>query len=177
MDKLQLLIFINSCILTFIYLKVQSQFVGLIRFWLLMQFRLNLICCLVCFELGGEIVNLTKFMHFQFFFFTKPKPYNWFGLAWVYIPLSISYWCIFFLEQNISDPKLFVGSLYVPTNILLIAFFNYYYTFLQLDPDDVSEQLKRQGASIPLVRPGKSTATFIKTVIFCFQEICSSALI
>ncbi|KAF5947776.1 hypothetical protein HYC85_013733 [Camellia sinensis] len=34
------------------------------------------------------------------------------------------------------------GSLYLPTNILLIAFFNYYYTFLQLDPDDVSEQLK-----------------------------------
>ncbi|CAL5439106.1 unnamed protein product [Camellia sinensis] len=55
------------------------------------------------------------------------------------------------------------GSLYLPTNILLIAFFNYYYTFLQLDPDDVSEQLKRQGASIPLVRPGKSTAAFIKT--------------
>ncbi|GLT49635.1 hypothetical protein SLA2020_231800 [Shorea laevis] len=46
------------------------------------------------------------------------------------------------------------GSLYVPTNILSIAFFNYYYTFLQLDPDDVSEQLKRQGASIPVVQPG-----------------------
>ncbi|KAL0453627.1 UNVERIFIED_CONTAM: Preprotein translocase subunit SCY1, chloroplastic [Sesamum latifolium] len=54
------------------------------------------------------------------------------------------------------------GSFYLPTNILLIAFFNYYYTFLQLDPDDVSEQMKRQGASIPLVRPGKSTAVFIK---------------
>lgn len=57
------------------------------------------------------------------------------------------------------------GSLFLPTNIVLIAFFNYYYTFLQLDPDDVSEQLKRQGASIPLVRPGKSTAAFIKTVL------------
>ncbi|XP_071909058.1 preprotein translocase subunit SECY, chloroplastic isoform X2 [Coffea arabica] len=57
------------------------------------------------------------------------------------------------------------GSFYLPTNILLIAFFNYYYTFLQLDPDDVSEQLKRQGASIPLVRPGKSTAAVIKTVL------------
>ncbi|KAF6149088.1 hypothetical protein GIB67_018666 [Kingdonia uniflora] len=57
------------------------------------------------------------------------------------------------------------GAFYLPTNILMIAFFNYYYTFLQLDPDDVSEQLKRQGASIPLVRPGKSTAAFIKTVL------------
>nr|GMD81438.1 preprotein translocase subunit SCY1, chloroplastic [Ipomoea batatas] len=57
------------------------------------------------------------------------------------------------------------GSFYLPTNVLLIAFFNYYYTFLQLDPDDMSEQLKRQGASIPLVRPGKSTAAFIKMVL------------
>jgi len=64
---------------------------------------------------------------------------------------------------------IFVGSFYLPFNILLIAFFNYYYTFLQLDPDDVSEQLKRQGASIPLVRPGRSTATFIKTVILSFS--------
>ena len=72
--------------------------------------------------------------------------------------------------MNIGNLKLtrqiFAGSLYLPTNILLIAFFNYYYTFLQLDPDDVSEQLKRQGASVPLVRPGKSTAAFIKTVNF-----------
>ncbi|KAJ6407019.1 hypothetical protein OIU84_010522 [Salix udensis] len=64
-----------------------------------------------------------------------------------------------------SDSGLPYGSFYLPTNIILIAFFNYYYTFLQLDPDDVSEQLKRQGASIPLVRPGKNTAAFLKTVL------------
>ncbi|XP_068651691.1 preprotein translocase subunit SCY1, chloroplastic isoform X2 [Aristolochia californica] len=68
------------------------------------------------------------------------------------------------------------GSLYLPTNILLIAFFNYYYTFLQLDPDDVSEQLKRQGASIPLVRPGKSTAAFIKTVLSRISVLGSAFL-
>ncbi|KAL8158799.1 hypothetical protein V2J09_000336 [Rumex salicifolius] len=68
------------------------------------------------------------------------------------------------------------GSFYLPTNILLIAFFNYYYTFLQLDPDDVSEQLKRQGASIPLVRPGKSTAAFIKTVLSRISVLGSAFL-
>ncbi|GAB4838192.1 protein kinase-like protein scy1 [Ancistrocladus abbreviatus] len=68
------------------------------------------------------------------------------------------------------------GSFYVPTNILLIAFFNYYYTFLQLDPDDVSEQLKRQGASIPLVRPGRSTAAFIKTVLSRISVLGSAFL-
>ncbi|KAK4777950.1 hypothetical protein SAY87_018137 [Trapa incisa] len=68
------------------------------------------------------------------------------------------------------------GSFYLPTNILLIAFFNYYYTFLQLDPDDVSEQLKRQGASIPLVRPGKSTAVYIKTVLSRISVLGSAFL-
>ncbi|KAL6555203.1 hypothetical protein OROGR_006461 [Orobanche gracilis] len=68
------------------------------------------------------------------------------------------------------------GPLYLPTNILLIAFFNYYYTFLQLNPDDVSEQLKRQGASIPLVRPGKSTAVFIKTVLSRISVLGSAFL-
>ncbi|CAL9073866.1 preprotein translocase subunit SCY1, chloroplastic-like [Musa acuminata AAA Group] len=68
------------------------------------------------------------------------------------------------------------GPLYLPTNVLLIAFFNYYYTFLQLDPDDVSEQLKRQGASIPLVRPGKSTAAFLKTVLSRISVLGSAFL-
>ncbi|XP_019415337.1 PREDICTED: preprotein translocase subunit SECY, chloroplastic [Lupinus angustifolius] len=68
------------------------------------------------------------------------------------------------------------GSFYLPFNILLIAFFNYYYTFLQLDPDDLSEQLKRQGASIPLVRPGRSTSTFIKTVLSRISVLGSTFL-
>ncbi|CAI5502165.1 unnamed protein product, partial [Closterium sp. Naga37s-1] len=53
------------------------------------------------------------------------------------------------------------GLLYLPANVALIAFFNYFYTFLQLDPADVSDQLKRQGASVPNTRPGKATAALI----------------
>lgn len=53
------------------------------------------------------------------------------------------------------------GSLYLPANVALIVGFNYLYTFLQLDPKDLSEQLKRQGASIPGVRPGRATAEYI----------------
>ena len=43
------------------------------------------------------------------------------------------------------------GVAYVPVNIALICFFNYFYTFLQLEPKDVADQLKRQGG-----RPGCS---------------------
>ena len=53
------------------------------------------------------------------------------------------------------------GVAYVPVNIALICFFNYFYTFLQLEPEEVAKQLKRQGASVPQVRPGKSTADYI----------------
>ncbi|KAG7672533.1 hypothetical protein KSW81_001495 [Nannochloris sp. 'desiccata'] len=53
------------------------------------------------------------------------------------------------------------GAFYLPTNVALIVAFNYLYTFLQLDPKELSEQLKRQGASVPGVRPGRNTAEFI----------------
>lgn len=53
------------------------------------------------------------------------------------------------------------GSFYLPANVALIVGFNYLYTFLQLDPKDLSDQLKRQGASISGVRPGRATAEFI----------------
>jgi len=88
------------------------------------------------------------------------------GILHSLLPLNF---CLFINWFPLLKWTFFVGSFYLPFNILLIAFFNYYYTFLQLDPDDVSEQLKRQGASIPLVRPGRSTATFIKTVILSFS--------
>lgn len=57
------------------------------------------------------------------------------------------------------------GGLYLPVNVILIAFFNYFYTFLQLEPKDVADQLKKQGASIPGVRPGISTRDYITTVL------------
>jgi preprotein translocase SecY subunit len=53
------------------------------------------------------------------------------------------------------------GPLYLPVNVVLIALFNYYYTFLQLEPKDLAEQLKKSGAAIPGVRPGKATAEFV----------------
>jgi protein transport protein SEC61 subunit alpha len=36
------------------------------------------------------------------------------------------------------------GALYLPATVVLIAGINYFYTFLQLEPDDVANQLKRQ---------------------------------
>lgn len=57
------------------------------------------------------------------------------------------------------------GALYLPFSIGLIIFFNYYYTFLQLDPKDLAEQLKRSGAAVPAIRPGRQTAEYVANTL------------
>ena len=49
--------------------------------------------------------------------------------------------------------------------ILLIFFFGYFYTFMQLKPEDMSKNLQDNGGYIPGVRPGKSTETYFKQII------------
>ncbi len=48
---------------------------------------------------------------------------------------------------------------------LMIFFFSWFYSTIQYDPVEVSNNLKRNGGFIPGFRPGKPTAEFIKKVI------------
>ena len=65
------------------------------------------------------------------------------------------------LEQCSSAPLLTQPMPCLQFNVALIVMFNYFYTFQQLDPKDLADQLKRQGASISGIRPGRNTADFI----------------
>lgn len=49
--------------------------------------------------------------------------------------------------------------------ILVIIFFSYFYTFLQINPEELSKNLNRQGGYIPGIRPGKETQDYIKTIL------------
>ncbi len=49
--------------------------------------------------------------------------------------------------------------------VLLIFFFAYFYTFIQLKPDDLAKNLKENGGFIPGVRPGKDTEDYISKVL------------
>lgn len=49
--------------------------------------------------------------------------------------------------------------------ILLIFAFAYFYTFMQLKPDEMSDNLNKNGGYIPGIRPGKETTKYIKTVL------------
>jgi preprotein translocase subunit SecY len=56
-----------------------------------------------------------------------------------------------------------------PLNILLftalIVFFCFFYTALMFNPDEVADNLKRSGAFLPGIRPGKQTANYIDGVL------------
>ena len=55
------------------------------------------------------------------------------------------------------------GSLFnVLTNVALIYFFCFFWTAIQFNPKDVSENLKNYGSFIPGYRPGKRTADYLE---------------
>ncbi|MGH7644507.1 MAG: preprotein translocase subunit SecY, partial [Gemmatimonadales bacterium] len=48
---------------------------------------------------------------------------------------------------------------------ILILFFTYFYTSIIFNPVDLAENLKKQGAFIPGVKPGAATADYIDEVL------------
>ena len=52
-----------------------------------------------------------------------------------------------------------------PATSLLIVFFCYFYTAVTFQPVDVADNLKKQQANIPGIRPGKQTAEYIDRVL------------
>lgn len=49
--------------------------------------------------------------------------------------------------------------------VLLIYFFAYFYTFIQLRPEELAKNLKNNGGFVPGVRPGKDTENYISKVL------------
>ncbi len=66
------------------------------------------------------------------------------------------------LYKQVFSPT---GWVYVVLYGLLIFFFSWFYSTIQYDPVEISNNLKKNGGFIPGFRPGKPTADFIKKVI------------
>lgn len=49
--------------------------------------------------------------------------------------------------------------------IILIFVFAYFYTFMQLKPKEMSDNLNQNGGYIPGIRPGNETVKYVKTVL------------
>lgn len=50
--------------------------------------------------------------------------------------------------------------------IALIIAFTYFYTFVQVNPEQMAENLKKQGGYIPGIRPGQNTETYLTRVLY-----------
>jgi len=68
--------------------------------------------------------------------------------------------------QRFIDTFLNPASMvYQVVYISLIIFFCYFYTAIMINPDDVAENIKKSGAYVPGIRPGKNTADYINRVL------------
>ena len=54
---------------------------------------------------------------------------------------------------------------YAITYFILVFLFTYFYTAVTFDPNSIAENLQKNGAFIPGVRPGKSTSEYIGRVL------------
>ncbi|MBE9077651.1 preprotein translocase subunit SecY [Romeria aff. gracilis LEGE 07310] len=57
------------------------------------------------------------------------------------------------------------SPLYIGIYLFMIVFFSYFYASLVVNPEDMSRNLKKMGASIPGIRPGKATTEYISRVL------------
>ena len=66
-----------------------------------------------------------------------------------------------FVEKYLNNTTLTGFILY----IVLIFLFGYFYTFLEMNPDEMAKNLTKSGAYIPGVRPGDSTIEYVSNVL------------
>ncbi|MFD0694272.1 preprotein translocase subunit SecY [Paenibacillus sp. GCM10027628] len=71
----------------------------------------------------------------------------------------VAEWIITNLSLNQTAPLAIV--LYV----LLIIGFTYFYTFVQINPVQMADQMKKNGGYIPGIRPGKTTSVYLTRVM------------
>ncbi len=55
--------------------------------------------------------------------------------------------------------------LYIVLEVVFILFFSYFYSSLVVNPVDMSQNLKKMGASVPGIRPGRATSEYIERVL------------
>jgi preprotein translocase subunit SecY len=65
--------------------------------------------------------------------------------------------------QNILDPR--TSWFYYVCYTLLVVFFAYFYTSIQYNPNEIADNLQKQGGFIPGTRPGPTTAAYIGKVL------------
>jgi len=66
---------------------------------------------------------------------------------------TVAYWV-----DQVFNPQY---DVYWPLYFLMVVFFTYFYTNVIFEQQNMAENLRKQGASIPGIRPGKRTETYL----------------
>ena len=61
--------------------------------------------------------------------------------------------------------------------VILIVLFSFFYSFLQMNPEQMAENLQKQNAYVPGIRPGEETAAYISRVLFKITMIGATYLV
>jgi len=89
-----------------------------------------------------------------------------FASSLLILPLQVSQWTnLDSVRDFINDYMGFGGFGYNAVYVVLIMFFAFFYTGIMINPDDVADNIKKNGGYIPGIRPGKRTAEYINRVL------------
>ncbi len=85
-----------------------------------------------------------------------PMVAKFFASAGNHTVATLANWVI-----NLFQNQVFYGFIY----FALVVAFTYFYTALVFHPDQISENLQKQGGFIPGIRPGNHTATYLQNIV------------
>ncbi|BCU52934.1 preprotein translocase subunit SecY [Staphylococcus auricularis] len=90
-----------------------------------------------------------------------------FAMAFFLLPRTLT---LFFPDQEWAQT---VADAANPSNtygmivyVILIIAFTYFYAFVQVNPEKMSDNLKKQGSYVPGIRPGEQTKKYITKVLY-----------
>jgi preprotein translocase subunit SecY len=97
------------------------------------------------------------------------------------IPMTITG---FFTQNVTSGVGYWINQIFGYTNpigfilyVVLIVIFSFFYSFLQIDPGKIADNLSKSNAFIPGVRPGEDTKNFIAKLLFKVTIIGTAYLV
>lgn len=90
-----------------------------------------------------------------------------FAMAFFLLPRTLT---LFFPDaswaQKVSDVANPSNNIGMVVYVVLIIAFTYFYAFVQVNPEKIADNLKKQGSYVPGIRPGEQTKKYITRVLY-----------
>ena len=91
---------------------------------------------------------------------------------------NVVYWLkqIFTTTNTDASGVVSINPIAFVLYIVSIIVFSFFYSFLQMNPEDMAKNLQKNGAYIPSIKPGDATASYISRVLFKITMIGATYL-